>query len=1625
MHRRTVSWLVVLSVPFSFAFIASLAGCGGSSKPVVSINTPASNTVDPGDSVTLTATVEHGSGEGVSWTLSGTSCATSLSGSTCGTLSNQTSASVTYTAPSTVTSALSITITATSVKEKSVTATVSLTVPANPAITTALGALTAGQVGSTYTATVAVSGGISPYTWSVTSGNLPTGLMLAASSGTISGTPTASGNYTFTLTVTDSGSPTTLTASGQFSISIAAAPAITFSTTPLPSGTIGTAYSASVTATGGAGALTYAVTSGSLPASLSMASSGAITGTPSAAGTSSFKVTASDAYGDTAAGSFSITINYPQLTVTTSSLPTGYVGTAYASTTLAASGGSNTGYTWTWAAASGSSLPAGLNLSSAGVISGKPTTAGTFSVVVTVKDSASNTANATLSIAVDPAVSVTTTSLPTGYANSPYTATTLAATGGAGTSYTWTWAAATGSSLPAGLSLSGAGVISGTPTTAGAYSVVVTAEDSAKNTGSATLALTVDAGITITTTTLPGGYQGTLYTSTTLAATGGSGTGYSWAWTAASGSSIPPGLSLSSGGLITGTPTTGGTFSVVVTVKDSANNSAQATFAIAIEATLAISTTSPLPSGTLNVAYSQMLAATGGSGTYTWSTTGTNTLSSVGLSFSGGVVSGTPTASGAATFTAVVTDTQSHTAQTTFSVTVYNALTITTTSLPAGGVGTAYSQTLAAAGGTGTSYTWTATGSNLSTYGLSFSSAGVVSGTPSTSGTASFTANVKDSGGNTAQQPLTITIYNALSQSATGLPLTATTGASYSGTIAGAGGSGNYCWTVTGASDGLSASAANASCGFDGNPLTIAGTPSTAETVKITVTVTDTLTNISVSDSYSIVVSPPQPLTLPATNPSSLPAATQNDAYSGSITATGGAGPYTWKINSVPISGTVTLSDGLSATASGATLSVTGTPISTGTVTLASVTITDSESTPVTAGPYTYTITVNPASQISGQISLNLLFICGTIPSLPPVTVTLSDTSGVISTQTTDSNGNYSFSNLANGTYTVTPSISGAESLFFPASYSIAINNNSATGNNFSADIGYTVSGNISYSGTKTGQTYIVIEPSGCPGIDSVPGTSIAEATLTNGGAFTVRGVPPGSWLVYAWMDTLGQGEPNTSNPSGTSNAAFSVTDANVTGATDAMTDPTLAAPTAAPLLKSIAPTDQGVVISFGGGSVSNSEGVEEFTSYTVQWSTSSTSFTGGGSATFQAIGRTANIWIVNNAIKGISGSFTNGTAYYFRARGTNPAGNGPWSYWAGPKVSCSSASCAITVAPGAAGASSGWNEITGTVTIPSSITVNAGAVLYAGYYDQDSNTAYATAIASPSASTPNAYTVYVPSGQDYIQFGILDQNDDGLIDVGDVDNVNNGGEGQATVTISGPLSGQDITLPSSNSNAVVTTSFFQNTYNNSGTPATSSAYSLGLNVTEGDDLPVAVTLASGPNVLQPLDMSSLCLSCGSLQFAYYANTGNTPKVGDAYTFDVTYAENPPGTGTDTAAVTAVLGTGQAASSLAPNPGSASVSTTPTFTWTYPANAANYVYQFQLTDTNGNIIWQIPSQNSNANGFKSTQIAGSLVYGTDPTDSTNVPSLTALAGNTQYQWQITTMDSNGNQATIRTYFMTQ
>ena len=138
----------------------------------------------------------------------------------------------------------------------------------------------------------------------------------------------------------------------------------------------GSAYSQALTAMGGLPPFQWTLASGTLPAGISLNSSGTLSGTPSAAGTSSFSVQVTDANSSTDTQSLTIQV-IGGVTITTISLPAGAVGDSY-SQTLSATGGLGV-YVWT---VSAGSLPGGSSLSTAGVISGTPSTSGTFNFTV-------------------------------------------------------------------------------------------------------------------------------------------------------------------------------------------------------------------------------------------------------------------------------------------------------------------------------------------------------------------------------------------------------------------------------------------------------------------------------------------------------------------------------------------------------------------------------------------------------------------------------------------------------------------------------------------------------------------------------------------------------------------------------------------------------------------------------------------------------------------------------------------------------------------------------------------------------------------------------------------------------------------------------------------------------------------------------------------------------------------------------------------------------------------------------------------------------------------------------------------------------------------------------------------
>ena len=437
--------------------------------------------------------------------------------------------------------------------------------------------------------------------------------------------------------------------------------------------------------------------------------------------------------------------------------------------------------------------------SGTGVISGTPSSAGTFNFTVRVTDSAITSGAVTtkaLSIAVAPALVITTSSLPGGVTGSAYSQ-SVANTGG---TPPIAWSLASGA-LPAGLNLnSGTGTISGTASASGTFSFTVRATDGAGATDTKALSIVITPPLSITTSSVPGGSTGISYLAS-LVATGGTAP-YSWA---ISTGSLPNGLSVNaSTGAISGTPTTVGSFNFTVRVSDAAGATASKALSIAVVIPLSITTTT-LPSGTAGTAYSATLAATGGTAPYSWMVTVGLLPVGLTLNTNTGGISGTPTTPGISNITVQVTDRgdPARTAIQTLSITLNEALSIATTAMQGGSVGVTYSQNLTAKGGT-PPYSWSISTGSIPT-GLSLNAnSGLISGSPSVAGTFNFTVRVSDSVASVAaSKALTINIDSGsggsstltISSSST-LP-SGTSSFGYSQSLNATGGVLPYSWSIT------------------------------------------------------------------------------------------------------------------------------------------------------------------------------------------------------------------------------------------------------------------------------------------------------------------------------------------------------------------------------------------------------------------------------------------------------------------------------------------------------------------------------------------------------------------------------------------------------------------------------------------------------------------------------------------------------------------------------------------------------------------------------------------------------------------------------------------------------------
>ena len=432
------------------------------------------------------------------------------------------------------------------------------------------------------------SGGTAPYTFSVTSGSLPTGLTLS-SSGDLYGdvsTGTNGAAFTFTVTVTDannaSASQSYSTHFNAANVSGLAAPTVSNTSAAVPFNSAGQSINLAPYISGSYSSIT--VSTAPLHGTYSVSGT-SVTYTPNTnySGADSLQFTATGSGGTSSPATLSITVlssSTPTIVFSFAALPTATMGGSY-SQTFAASGGTGP-YAY---GVTGGSLPPGLTLSSSGVIGGTPTTAGSYTFTVTATDANNFTGSQSMSLTVNSSLSATqavaSKTLTVNTAATPFTPVT--ASGGT-TPYVYS----VSPSLPAGLSLnSSTGAISGTPTVSAAtatYTVTVTDANSA--TSSQTFNLTVNSSMSATqavaSKTLTVNTAATPFTPVT--ASGGT-TPYSYSI----GPALPTGLSLnSSTGAISGTPTVSAataTYTVTVTDANSATTSQSFSLTVAAAST--------------------------------------------------------------------------------------------------------------------------------------------------------------------------------------------------------------------------------------------------------------------------------------------------------------------------------------------------------------------------------------------------------------------------------------------------------------------------------------------------------------------------------------------------------------------------------------------------------------------------------------------------------------------------------------------------------------------------------------------------------------------------------------------------------------------------------------------------------------------------------------------------------------------------------------------------------------------------------------------------------------------------------------------------------------------------------
>jgi hypothetical protein len=420
----------------------------------------------------------------------------------------------------------------------------------------------------------------------------------------------------------------------------------------LPWGTPGTAYSQTITASGGLPPYIFTIISGSLPAGLKpLTPGGVLSGTLVSAGTFSFTVMATDSHGCTGSRAYTINVPCPTITVSNPTVTTGLAGQPFSQRFTQTGGAGMTTFR------TADTLPAGLTLSDVGVLAGTPVQMGEFPIVVTFTDANGCTGTGptyNLEI-ICPTITVTNPAVTVGTAGVPFSQTfTFTQSGGVGVT---TFSILSGR-LPAGLTLNSAtGCLEGTTTQTGSFPIVVRASSSSGCTSDGpTYPLVINCQtITVTNPITTVGTVGTPFSETFTQSGAIDGATFSL-----DSGMLPAVLTLHPTGVLDGTPMQSGSFPITVKVTDGIGCSGiGVTYPLLINpaATCVTLTPSTVPAALPGVPYSEVITASGGTAPYTFVLTGTLPPGLVFMTTqTTATISGTPTTLGCFPFTVTVTD---------------------------------------------------------------------------------------------------------------------------------------------------------------------------------------------------------------------------------------------------------------------------------------------------------------------------------------------------------------------------------------------------------------------------------------------------------------------------------------------------------------------------------------------------------------------------------------------------------------------------------------------------------------------------------------------------------------------------------------------------------------------------------------------------------------------------------------------------------------------------------------------------------------------------------------------------------------------------------------------------------